>query len=96
MHKRCPGIAERCFAGIRFQLRIWRETDEDGKEEENVRYTPLDLDKESAQFREKLAFIATTFVCRRDQVQVLLDQLKVHLGEAVGADVDVIEVLSDG
>ena len=96
LYKRCSGIAERCFAGIRFHLRIWRENDEDGQEKEHVRYTPLDLDKESAQFREKLLFLGSTFAFERDQIQVFFDQLKEHVAGAVGAEVDVIEVLSDG
>jgi hypothetical protein len=66
------------------------------RKREHVRYTPLDLDKESAQFREKLDFIGSTFAFERDQIQVFFEQLKEHVAEAVGAEVDVIEVLSDG
>lgn len=94
--KWCPGVVQRCFAGIRFQLQIWRESDGKGQETEHVRYTPFDLDKESAQFREKLGFIGSSFAFERHQIQVFFEQLKEHVGEAVGAEVDVIEVLSDG
>ncbi|KAF9653068.1 hypothetical protein BDM02DRAFT_3159933 [Thelephora ganbajun] len=87
--QRCDTTAR----SIRFQLRIWRESDEGA---EHVRYTPLDLDKESAQFKEKLQFIGSTFAFERDQIQVFFEQLKEHVAEAVGAEVDVIEVLSDG
>lgn len=96
MRKRCPRIAELYSAGIRFQLRIWRENDEDGQEGEHVKYTPLDLDKESAQFRKKLKFIDTTFTFERGQIQVFFEQLKELMAEAAGTEVDVIEVLSDG
>lgn len=91
-----PGTAEQHFAGIRFQLQIWRENNGDDQEEENVRYTPLDLDKESAQFREKLTFIGSTFTFERRQIQVFFDQLKELVAAAAEAEVDVIEVLSDG
>jgi hypothetical protein len=94
--RRCPDVAKQRFAGIRFQLQIWREKDEDGQEGERVRYTPLDLDKESAQFREKLDFMGSVFAFDRDQVQVFSEQLKVLVAAAVGTEVDVIEVLSDG
>jgi hypothetical protein len=89
-------VVQQCFAGIRFQLQIWREGNEKGQETEHVRYTPLDLDKESAQFREKLDFIGSSFAFERHQIQVFFEQLKEHVGEAAGAEVDVIEVLSDG
>jgi hypothetical protein len=56
------------------------------------------LDKEPAQFREKLAFMNSSFAFQRDQIQVLFDQLKERMAEAVGTgvDADVIELLSDG
>lgn len=84
------------YTGIRFQLQIWQEIDKDGRESEHVRYTPLDLDKESTQFREKLEFLGSSFAFERHQIQVFFEQLKEHVGDAVEAGVDVIEVLSDG
>jgi len=81
---------------IRFQLRSWQETGQDGQETGHVRYTPLDLDKESAQFREKLRFMDSTFAFERDQIQVFFEQLKECVAEAVETEADVIEVLSDG
>ena len=36
------------------------------------------------------------FAFERDQIQVFFEQLKERVAEAVGAEVDVIEVLSDG
>lgn len=88
--------SETTARSIRFQLRVWRETDKDDQENVHVRYTPLDLDKEPAQFREKLDFMGSTFAFERDQIQVFFEQLKERIAEAVGAEVDVIEVLSDG
>lgn len=91
-----PGMIQQLFIGIRFQLQMWRESDGKGRETEHVRYTPLDLDKESAQFREKLKFIGTSFAFEKHQIQVFFEQLKEHVGEAAGVEADVIEVLSDG
>jgi len=81
---------------IRFQLRTWRETDKTGEETEHARYTPLDLDKEPAQFIEKLGFMGSAFAFERHQIQVFFEQLKESVAAAVGVEVDVIEVLSDG
>jgi len=80
---------------IRFQLRVWREHDESGLVE-HVRYTPLDLDKESVQFKDNLSFIGDTFAFKRGQIHVFFEQLKEHMGMAVDAETEVIEVLSDG
>lgn len=82
--------------GIRFQLQTWRETGEGGQETEHARYTPLDLDKEPIQFRDRLAFMGSTFAFEGDQIQVFFEQLKERMAEAMGTEVDVIEVLSDG
>lgn len=94
--QRYPNVIQRRCTGIRFQLQIWQEIEQDGRELEHVRYTPLDLDKEPAQFREKLEFLGSSFAFERHQIQVFFEQLKEHVGNAVEAEADVIEVLSDG
>ena len=40
--------------------------------------------------------MGSVFAFDRDQVQVFSEQLKVLVAAAVGTEVDVIEVLSDG
>ena len=39
--------------------------------------------------------MGSTFAFERDQIQVFFEQLKERVAEAVGPEVDVIEVLSD-
>lgn len=40
--------------------------------------------------------MSSTFAFERDQIQVFVEQLKERMAEAIGAEVDVIEILSDG
>ena len=38
----------------------------------------------------------SSFTFKRDQIQVFFEELKGCMAEAVGTEIDVIEVLSDG
>ena len=40
--------------------------------------------------------MGSTFAFEGDQIQVFFEQLKERMAEAMGTEVDVIEVLSDG
>jgi hypothetical protein len=43
-----------------------------------VRYTPLDLDKESREYIQKLDFLADTFTFGYDQMEFFLKTLNDH------------------
>lgn len=68
---------------------------------ENVKYTPQDLDKESAEFKERLEFLGDTFTFERHQIQVFYEQLRDHVAGAIeqegseGGSREVIDLQDD-
>lgn len=81
--------------GLSFQLRHYPDVKEDGGVVQNIRYTPLDLDKETPSFRETLEFLDSTFTFERHQLQVFYDQLREHAAGAADAAAQVIDLRSD-
>ncbi|TFK54704.1 hypothetical protein OE88DRAFT_1653157 [Heliocybe sulcata] len=88
-----PGLPdESCFTciythgethlAINFTLRLYSEPAEDSDELiEKVKYVPHDLDKESAEFREVLAFLNAPFIFERSQLHVFLNTVGETLKE---------------
>jgi len=69
---------------------------------ETVKYTPYDLDKESPEFRENLAYLGDSFTFHKDQMQVFFEQLRERVTGAVEQESttnedskDVIDLRSD-
>jgi hypothetical protein len=81
--------SQRCL-GVSFSLRQYWEYKE-GVLQENVKYTPLELDKESPEFRERLDFLGDTFTFEKQQIQVFLEQLRDHVAGAVEQERDAEE-----
>jgi hypothetical protein len=51
-----------------------------------VRYTPLELDKESQEYIQKLDFLADTFTFAYDQMEFFLKTLNDHFSDLSGQD----------
>lgn len=50
----------------------------------SMRFTPLNLDKETPDFVEKLGYLTTSFVFERDQLPLFLRSVEAKLAEALG------------
>jgi len=49
---------------------------------EMVKYTPLELDKETKEFANKLDFLGDAFTFRRNQLPLFINTMHENLGEA--------------
>lgn len=53
---------------------------------QRIKYTPLELDKESGEFVEKLQFLGDAFTFGRDQLALFLKTMYDTLGGAIQGD----------
>ena len=62
---------------------------------QSIKYTPLELDKESEEFVEKVRFLGEAFVFGQDQLALFLKTMYDTLGGAVQDDEEEEEEMED-